>query len=106
MALGGMNIDDSASYCAAACWADDIDNEVQRHVNSLSLWANGGHSKGSGKDFDGARTHGRFAVASQSESEMQPYRVICRDPLGQISPVSTVSNSVVPLRSAFPKRGS
>jgi hypothetical protein len=37
MALGGMNIDDSASYCAAACWADDIDNEVQGHVSFLSL---------------------------------------------------------------------
>jgi hypothetical protein len=44
-----MNIDDSASYCAAACWADDIDNEVQGHVSFLSLQANGGHSKGSGK---------------------------------------------------------
>jgi hypothetical protein len=42
-----MNIDDSASYCAAAC----IDNEVQGHVNSLSPWANGGHSKGSGIRF-------------------------------------------------------
>ena len=37
MALGGMNIDDSASYCADACWADDIDNEVQGHVSFLSL---------------------------------------------------------------------
>ena len=91
MALGGMSIDDSASDCAAACRADLIDNEVQRHVSSLSLQANGGHSKGSDKDCDGARTHGRFAVASQSETEIQPYRVICRDPLGQISPASTVS---------------
>jgi hypothetical protein len=71
MALGGMNIDDGASYRAAACWAGDIDNEVQRHVSSLSLWANGGHSKGSDKDCDGARTHGRFAVASQSESDIR-----------------------------------
>jgi hypothetical protein len=47
MALGGVTIDDSPSYCAAACWADDIDTEVQRHVSFLSLKANGGHSKGS-----------------------------------------------------------
>ena len=38
-------IDDSVSYAAAACWAGVIDNE--NHMNSLSLWANGGHSKGS-----------------------------------------------------------
>ena len=65
MAVGGVNVDDSASYCAAACWADDIDNEVQRHVSSLSLQENGGHSKGSTKDCNVARTHGRLAMASQ-----------------------------------------
>ena len=64
MALGGMNIDDSASYCAAACWADDIDNEVQRHVSSLIAPGERGHSKGSAK-VDVARTHGRLAMASQ-----------------------------------------
>ena len=47
VAVGGVKIDDSVSYCAAACWADVIDSEV--HVGSLSLQANGGHSKGSAK---------------------------------------------------------
>ena len=70
MAPGGMNIDDSTSYRAAARWAGVVDNEVQRHVSSLSLWANGGHSKGSGKDCDDARTRGRFAMASQPESDI------------------------------------
>jgi hypothetical protein len=37
VAVGGMKIDDSVSYCAAACWAGVIDNEGQRHVTSLSL---------------------------------------------------------------------
>jgi hypothetical protein len=58
MALGGVTIDDSPSYCAAACWTDGIDVEVQRHVSSLSLKANGGHSKGSAEvdvDVDVAR---------------------------------------------------
>ena len=47
VSVGGVKIDDSVSYAAAACWAGVIDNE--NHVNSLSLWANGGHSKGSAK---------------------------------------------------------
>jgi hypothetical protein len=71
MAVGGVKIDDSASYCAAACWADVIDNEVQRHVSSLSLQANGGHSKGSA-EVDVARTHERLAMASQPNRILQP----------------------------------
>jgi hypothetical protein len=47
VAVGGVKIDYSASYRAAACWADVIHSEVQRHVSSLSLKANGGPSKGS-----------------------------------------------------------
>jgi hypothetical protein len=47
VSVGGVKIDDSVSYGAAACWAGVIDNEI--HVNFLSLWANGGHSKGSAK---------------------------------------------------------
>src|SRR5450631_3726057 len=47
VSVGGVKIDDSVSYVAAACWADVIDNEI--HVNFLSLWANGGLSKGSAK---------------------------------------------------------
>jgi hypothetical protein len=47
VAVGGVKIDHSASYCAAAFQAGVIDIEVQRHVSSLSLQANGGHSKGS-----------------------------------------------------------
>ena len=47
VSVGGVKIDDSVSYSAAACWAGVIDNEI--HVNFLSLWANGGHSKGSAK---------------------------------------------------------
>jgi hypothetical protein len=47
VAVGGVKIDHSESYCAAAFWAGVIDIEVQRHVSSLSLQANGGHSKGS-----------------------------------------------------------
>src|SRR5450631_1013965 len=47
VSVGGVKIDDSVSYAAAACWAGVIDNE--NHINSLSLWANGGHSKGSAK---------------------------------------------------------
>src|SRR5450631_1320261 len=47
VSVGGVKIDDSVSYAAAACCAGVIDNE--NHVNSLSLWANGGHSKGSAK---------------------------------------------------------
>jgi hypothetical protein len=49
VAVGGVKIDHSESYCAAAFWAGVIDIEVQRHVSSLSLQANGGHSKGSAK---------------------------------------------------------
>jgi hypothetical protein len=49
VSVGGMKIDDSVSYCAAACWACIIDNEIQSHVNSLSLYSNGGHSKRSAK---------------------------------------------------------
>jgi hypothetical protein len=66
-----VKIDDSASYCTAACWADVIDNEVQRHVSSLSLQANGGHSKGSA-EVGVVRTHGRFAMASQPNWILQP----------------------------------
>lgn len=69
VAVGGVKIDDSASYWFAAFRADVIDNEVQSHVSSLSLLANGGHSKGSGKIVR-AWTHGRFAMASQSESDI------------------------------------
>ena len=47
--VGGVKIDDSESYGAAAFWAGVTDSEVQRHVSSLSLQANGGHSKGSAK---------------------------------------------------------
>ena len=47
--IGGVKIDDSVSYCAAASWAGVIDNEVQWHVDSLSLWANGVPSRGSAK---------------------------------------------------------
>ena len=47
VSVGRVKIDDSVSYGAAACWAGVIDNEI--HVNFLSLWANGGHSKGSAK---------------------------------------------------------
>jgi hypothetical protein len=47
VSIGGVKIDDGVSYYAAACWAGAIDNEI--HVNFLSLWANGGHSKGSVK---------------------------------------------------------
>jgi hypothetical protein len=50
IAVGRVKIDDSVPYCAAACRAGIIDNEVQRHVSSLSLWANGEPlSKGSEK---------------------------------------------------------
>ena len=89
VSVGGMKVDDGASYCATACWADVIDNEVQRHVSSLSLQANGGPSKGSAKDCDVARTHGRLAMAPQSNRYCNFAVRICRDPLGQISPVST-----------------
>src|ERR1017187_4810718 len=84
-----MKVDDGASYWFAAFWADVIDNEIQGHVSSLSLWANGGHSKGSAKDCDVARTHGRLAMAPQSNRYCNFAVRICRDPLGQISPVST-----------------
>jgi hypothetical protein len=49
VAIGGVKIDDSLSYCAAAYWADVIDNEVQWHVGSLSLQAIGVPSRGSAK---------------------------------------------------------
>jgi hypothetical protein len=49
VSVGGVKIDDSVSYCAAACWAGVIEDEVQSPVNSLSLYSNGGHSKGSAK---------------------------------------------------------
>jgi hypothetical protein len=58
-------------------------------LSSLSLQANGGRSKGSANDCDVARMHGRLAMASQlnrleyCNSAMR----ICRDLLGQISPV-------------------
>jgi hypothetical protein len=42
-----VKIDHCASDCAAAFRAGVVDIEVQRHVSSLSLQANGGHSKGS-----------------------------------------------------------
>jgi hypothetical protein len=86
MAFGGMNIDDSASYCAAACWADDIDNEVQRHVNSLSLKANGGHSKGSAKVYI-ARTLERLAMASQPNARLELCRADLSRPVGSNIPV-------------------
>ena len=87
--VGGVKIDDSESYGAAAFWAGVTDSEVQRHVSSLSLQANGGRSKGSAKDCDVARMHGRLAMASQlNRPEYCNFAVrICRDPLGQISPV-------------------
>ena len=87
IAVSGVKIDESVSYCAAACWAGVIDNEV--HVSFLSLEANGGRSKGSAKDCDVARMHGRLAMASQlNRPEYCNFAVrICRDPLGQISPV-------------------
>jgi len=47
VSFSGVKIDDSVPYGAAACWAGVIDNEI--HLNFLSLWANGGHSKGSAK---------------------------------------------------------
>jgi len=80
-----MKIDERVSYCAAACWAGVIDNEV--HVSSLSLQANGGRSKGSAKDCDVARMHGRLAMASQlNRPEYCSFAVrICRDALSQIS---------------------
>jgi hypothetical protein len=73
-----MKIDESVSYCAAACWAGVIDDEV--HVSSLSLQERG-HSKGSAKDFDVARMHGRLAMASQlNQPEYCNFAVrICRD---------------------------
>jgi hypothetical protein len=80
------------------------DNGVQRHVNSLSLWANEGHSKGSTKACDVTRTHGCLAMASRVTEYLSFAGRVCRDPLGQISPVSTVSK----LRSAeigLPKKG-
>jgi hypothetical protein len=49
VAFGGVKTDDGASYRAAACWADAIDNEVQRHGSFLSLQANGGPSRESAK---------------------------------------------------------
>ena len=87
IAVGGVKIDESVSYCAAACWAGVIDIEV--HVSSLSLQANEGRSKGSAKECDVARMHGRLAMASQlNRPEYCNFAVrICRDPLGQISPV-------------------
>lgn len=63
IAVSRVKIDESVSYCVAACWAGVIDNEV--HVSSLSLQANGGRSKGSAKDYDVARMHGRLAMAPQ-----------------------------------------
>ena len=48
VAIGGVKIDDSVSYYVAAYWAGVIDNEVQCHVGSLSLWANGVPSRGAG----------------------------------------------------------
>jgi hypothetical protein len=86
MALGGVTIDDSPSYCVAACWADDIDNEVQRHVNSLSLKANGGHSKGSAKVYI-ARTHERLAMASQPNPTLELCRAYLSRPVGSNIPV-------------------
>jgi hypothetical protein len=47
--LRRVKIDDGMPYRFSAFWADVIDDKVQRHVSSLSLWANGGRSKGSGK---------------------------------------------------------
>ena len=46
VAVGGMKVNDSASYCAAACWAGVIDNEVHGHVSSLSLWTKEDTQKG------------------------------------------------------------
>ena len=37
VSVGGVKVNDSASYCAAARWAGVIDNEGQSHVTSLSL---------------------------------------------------------------------
>jgi hypothetical protein len=86
--------------CAAACWAGVIDNEV--HVSSLSLQANGGRSKGSAKDCDVARMHGRLAMASQlNRPEYCNFAVrICRDPLVKYPQLFTASNSVE-LRSFY-----
>jgi hypothetical protein len=87
VADGGVKIDDGVSYGAAACRAGVIDGEV--HVGSPSLQANAGHSKGSAKDCDVARMHGRLAMASQlNRLEYCNFAVrICRDPLCKISPV-------------------
>src|ERR1019366_5772351 len=85
VAVGGVKIDDSASYCAAACWGDVIDNEVQRHVSSLSLQANGGPSKGSAKDCDVARTR-RLAMAPQSDRVLQLCRANLSRPVGSNIP--------------------
>jgi|SRR5450631_1733294 hypothetical protein len=71
VAVGRMKIDDSVPYCAAACRAGIIDNEIQRHVSSLSLWANGEPLKRVRKDCDIARTHGRLAMAPQWNLTLQ-----------------------------------
>jgi hypothetical protein len=86
IAVGGMTIDDSASYCATARWADVIDNEVQTHVSSLSLQANGGHSKGSAKVYI-ARTHERLAMASQPNCTSQLSLANLSRPVGSNIPI-------------------
>jgi len=98
IAVGGMTIDDSASYCATARWADVIDNEVQTHVSSLSLQANGGHSKGSAKVYI-ARTHERLAMASQPNQMLELCRANLSRPVGSNIPVihSPMSEDCRPL---------
>jgi hypothetical protein len=94
VSVGGVKIDDSVSYCAAACWAGVLDNEI--HVSSLSLQANGGRSKGSAKD-----------VMSRGRTDALRWRLNSTDPNTATLPcefvetrwvkypqLSTASNSV------------
>jgi hypothetical protein len=78
VSVGGVKVNDSASYCAAACWAGVIDNEGQSHVTSLL--GERRTLKRVHKDCDVARTHGRLAMASQSNCILQFAVRICRDP--------------------------
>ena len=83
VSIGGVKIDDGVSYCAAACWAGAIDNEI--HVNFPFALGERRTLKRVRKDCDVARTHGHLAMASQSSSTAQTLSCNLSTPSGQIS---------------------
>jgi hypothetical protein len=87
VAVGGVKIDDSVSYCAAACWAGVIDNEVQRHLSFPSVLSERRTLKRVRSDDDVARTQGHLAMASQSVSDAATLPGSLSIALGQICTV-------------------